>query len=74
MAAANVTNSTQISELTLARDAESNLSFILGITIFFHVLALIAVILRIYVRTMVIKVMGWDDYTMIIAMVRFLRY
>jgi hypothetical protein len=54
-----------------ARDAESNLPFILGITVTFHVLALTAVLLRTYVRTFVVKVMGWDDYTMIGAMVRF---
>lgn len=51
-------------------NAESNLPFILGITITFHVLALIAVILRVYVRTFLVKVIGWDDYTMIGAMVR----
>lgn len=51
------------------RAAESNLPFILGITIACHVLALISVALRIYVRTFIVKVLGMDDYTIILAMV-----
>ncbi|CZT52480.1 uncharacterized protein RSE6_13821 [Rhynchosporium secalis] len=51
------------------RDAETHLPFILGITVTFHVLALIAVCLRLYVRTFMVKVMGPDDYTIIAAMI-----
>jgi hypothetical protein len=52
------------------RAAETNLPFILGLTTTFFALALIAVILRTYVRIALVKVMGRDDYTMIAAMVR----
>ncbi|KAL2062515.1 hypothetical protein VTL71DRAFT_6781 [Oculimacula yallundae] len=52
-----------------ARDAETNLPFILGITMTFHALALTAVFMRMYVRTFMVKVMGLDDYTVIAAMV-----
>lgn len=50
-------------------NAESNLSFILGFTVTTHVLALIAVISRVYVRSFIVKVFGMDDYTIVAAMV-----
>ena len=56
-------------EALASREAESNLPFILGITISCHLLAVIAVCLRTYVRTFIVRIMGWDDYTMIGAMV-----
>ncbi|KAH7310935.1 hypothetical protein BKA65DRAFT_600993 [Rhexocercosporidium sp. MPI-PUGE-AT-0058] len=55
-------------ETFAARAAESNLPFILGMIIPFFILALIAVSLRTYVRLMVVKVMGIDDYIMLAAM------
>ncbi|KAL2062161.1 hypothetical protein VTL71DRAFT_6427 [Oculimacula yallundae] len=55
-------------EAFAARAAESNLPFILGMIVPFFVLALIAVLLRMYVRFMVVKVMGIDDYIMLGAM------
>ncbi|CZT48432.1 uncharacterized protein RSE6_09120 [Rhynchosporium secalis] len=51
-----------------ARAAESNLPFILGMIIPFFVLAFLAVMARMYVRFMVVKVMGIDDYIMLAAM------
>jgi len=59
-------------EAKIIRDAESNLPFILGITIASFLLALVSVFLRVYVRAFVVKVFGKDDYTIILAMVRIL--
>lgn len=56
-------------EATALRATEINLSLILGITITFHVLALLSVFARAYVRLFLVKVLGWDDYTMVAAMV-----
>lgn len=56
-------------EALAARNAESNLPFILGITIASHSLAIIAVLLRCYVRAFIVKVVGWDDFTIILALV-----
>ncbi|KAG4436210.1 hypothetical protein IFR05_008306 [Cadophora sp. M221] len=55
-------------ETFAARAAESNLPFILGMIIPFFVLAFLAVSQRTYVRLMVVKVMGIDDYIMLAAM------
>lgn len=57
-------------EQQATRDAETNLPFILGITMTCHALALTTVCLRMYVRKFIVKVVGLDDYTMIAAMVR----
>ncbi|KAH9214062.1 hypothetical protein DL95DRAFT_246897, partial [Leptodontidium sp. 2 PMI_412] len=51
-----------------ARAAESTLPFIMRMIIPFFVLAFIAVSLRTYVRLMVVKVIGIDDYIMLAAM------
>ena len=56
-------------EAKAVRDAESNLPFILGITIANHALALLSVSLRTYVRIFIVKVVRMDDYTIILAMV-----
>lgn len=56
-------------EAFAARAAESNLPFILGMIIPFFILAFIAVALRTYVRTRIVKVMGIDDWVMLGAMV-----
>ncbi|KAH6705431.1 hypothetical protein BKA61DRAFT_699186 [Leptodontidium sp. MPI-SDFR-AT-0119] len=56
-------------EQQATRDAETNLPFILGITMTCHALALTTVCLRMYVRKFIVKVVGLDDYTMIAAMV-----
>ncbi|KAG4438453.1 hypothetical protein IFR05_006063 [Cadophora sp. M221] len=55
-------------EQQATRGAETNLPFILGITMTCHALALTAVCLRMYTRKCIVKVMGLDDYTMIAAM------
>lgn len=57
-------------EAFAARAAESNLPFILGMIIPFFVLAFVAVVLRTYVRTRIVKVMGIDDWVMLAALVR----
>lgn len=56
-------------EAFAARAAESTLPFIMRMIIPFFVLAFIAVSLRTYVRLMVVKVIGIDDYIMLAAMV-----
>lgn len=52
-----------------ARAAESNLGQILGVTTTFHVLALVFVGLRLYVRMGMVKATGRDDWTMVAAAV-----
>jgi hypothetical protein len=52
-----------------ARAAESNLPFIFGMVIPFFVIAFISVTLRTYVRVRIVKVMGADDWIMIMALV-----
>ena len=47
----------------------SNANGILTIVGFVTALALVTVILRIYVRTAILKVVGLDDYLMVLAMV-----
>lgn len=42
---------------------------ILGVTGFFTAFACTAVILRVYVRIFMLKMMGADDYIMLVAMV-----
>lgn len=61
-------------EASARRNAESNLPFILGITIASHILALTAVGLRFYVRIFIVKVIGMDDYTILLAMVLSQRF
>jgi hypothetical protein len=46
---------------------ESNVNSIIGVSGAFLVLALISVVLRICVRTRMVKMIGWDDYMMIAA-------
>jgi len=46
---------------------ESNVSFILSLTGTFAVAALLVVILRMYVRIYMLRFVGFDDWTMILA-------
>ncbi|KAL0939171.1 uncharacterized protein CTRU02_205781 [Colletotrichum truncatum] len=48
--------------------AESNTAMIVGVTGGFHALALLFVALRVYTRMAIVKVMGRDDYVMVVAM------
>lgn len=61
-------------EAFAARAAESNLPFILGMIIPFFILAFSAVGLRTWVRMRIVKVMGYDDWVMLLAMVSFLFF
>src|ERR1700712_2171263 len=48
--------------------SDSVLPFVVSTTMVFYILALITFILRIYSRTRPYMNLGWDDYTMMIAM------
>lgn len=57
-----------------ARADESNLGWILGVNIAFHVLALVFVALRVYTRLFIVKTFGKDDFLLLIATVNTLCF
>jgi hypothetical protein len=52
-----------------ARAAESNLSWILGVLVVFHVIAILFVFLRLYTRIFMVKTFGLDDVLICLSMV-----
>jgi hypothetical protein len=51
-----------------ARAAESNLSWILGVLVVFHVIAILFVFLRLYTRIFMVKTFGLDDVLICLSM------
>ena len=51
------------------RAAESNLGYLLGVTATFHVIALLFVGTRVYIRIVLVKAFGRDDALMLTATV-----
>jgi hypothetical protein len=49
--------------------SESNLGWILGVNVVFHVLAIVFVGLRIYTRIALVKTFGRDDVMLLLAIV-----
>jgi len=64
------TNSTTAA-LDPAYVATNNLPWLLGVTVSFHILAWIMVILRVYTRIVLVKSFGKDDALMVMGLVRF---